>query len=418
MKKNFVIYIAGRFVSNIGDAVQVIGFPLLLFDLFGSAKIMGLAVSLIMITQIIIRPFFGVIADNLNRKNIMVNIDYISGFMCLFMSFLAYKSFLNLPIILVYLVIQSFTSTLFDTASRAMMPELIEKENYERAYSIMSLSNNISFLLGPVIGTIIYSFMGIKILLLINGLSFLISATSEIFIKYSYNPEGKQKNVFKMNYIKKLKEGLSFTLKNKKIRYSMSVAIINSFFIYGTIGGFLAFFLKKGGFEDYYVGIASSVMTAGSLIGSALIIFIQKKFKTKRSFVFSYLMLSFSFIFFGISLSFNIRNVPVHFVFIAVFLFINSLFILVTNVVINASFQRSLSNEMRARVSTFKYLLIDFSALLTTLVASFLLDSVGSTFYIVGLGIIYLILIFTYIVPNYRVISEEKAEEKMEEENR
>ncbi|MDK2951838.1 MAG: hypothetical protein PWQ77_1503 [Kosmotogales bacterium] len=41
MKKNFVIYIAGRFVSNVGDAVQEIGFPLLLLDLFGSAKIMA-----------------------------------------------------------------------------------------------------------------------------------------------------------------------------------------------------------------------------------------------------------------------------------------------------------------------------------------------------------------------------------------
>lgn len=336
----------------------------------------------------------------------------------MYVSFLAYKNLLNLPIIFVYLVIQSLTSTLFITASQAIMPELVEGKNYERAYSITSVSNNISFLLGPVIGTIIYSFMGIKLLLLINGISFLISATSEIFIKYSYNPEGKQKNVFKMNYIKKLKEGLSFTLKNKKIKYSISVAIINSFFIYGSLGGFFVFFLKESGFEDYYVGIASSVITAGSLIGSALIIFIQKRFKTKRSFVFSYLMLSFSFIFFGISLSFNIRNVPVHFIFIAVFLFFNSLFMLITNVVINSSFQRSLPNEMRARVGAFKFLLMNFSVLLTTLVASFLLDAVGSTFYIVGLGIIYLILIFVYILPNYRVISEEKAEEKMEEENR
>src|SRR6056297_1302598 len=164
MNKNFYIYIAGRFTSGFGDSIQIIGFPLLILDLYGSAKIMALATTVIMITEIMIRPFLGVIADNLNRKKLMINTDILSGLLCLIMAFVAYKDMLSLPIIIIYLVIQSFVSTLFDSASYALMPELVEDKKLEKAYSYMTLINNISSISGPIIGTMLYSFLGIKIL--------------------------------------------------------------------------------------------------------------------------------------------------------------------------------------------------------------------------------------------------------------
>jgi MFS family permease len=404
MNKNFYIYIAGRFTSGFGDSIQIIGFPLLILDLYGSAKIMALATTVIMITEIMIRPFLGVIADNLNRKKLMINTDIVSGLLCLMMAFVAYKDMLSLPIIIIYLVIQSFVSTLFDSASYALMPELVEDKKLEKAYSYMTLINNISSISGPIIGTMLYSFLGIKILLLINGISFLISAVTEILIKYIYNKNGKTQNILKIKYIKNIKDGFVYMLKSKKIKYVVSVSMINSFFIIIPISQYFAFFFKENGFENYYVGIASSVMTAGSLIGAAMIIFIKKNFNNKKSFVVSFIIFSISFILFGITLGINMQNELFKFIILSICLFINSFFMLSSNVIVNSAFQRSLPNEMRARIGSFRYLTMQIAMLLSVIVGGFLLDSKGSVVYILSFGFIYLFIILFFIFPRYKVL--------------
>lgn len=404
MNKNFYIYIAGRFTSGFGDSIQIIGFPLLILDLYGSAKIMALATTVIMITEIMIRPFLGVIADNLNRKKLMINTDILSGLLCLIMAFVAYKDMLSLPIIIIYLVIQSFVSTLFDSASYALMPELVEDKKLEKAYSYMTLINNISSISGPIIGTMLYSFLGIKILLLINGISFLISAVTEILIKYTYNKNGKTQNILKIKYIKKIKDGFVYMLKSKKIKYVVSVSMINSFFIIIPISQYFAFFFKENGFENYYVGIASSVMTAGSLIGATMIIFIKKNFNNKKSFVVSFIIFSISFILFGITLGINMQNELFKFIILSICLFINSFFMLSSNVIVNSAFQRSLPNEMRARIGSFRYLTMQIAMLLSVIFGGFLLDSKGSVVYILSFGFIYLFIILFFIFPRYKVL--------------
>jgi MFS family permease len=404
MNKNFYIYIAGRFTSGFGDSIQIIGFPLLILDLYGSAKIMALATTVIMITEIMIRPFLGVIADNLNRKKLMINTDILSGLLCLMMAFVAYKDMLSLPIIIIYLVIQSFVSTLFDSASYALMPELVEDKKLEKAYSYMTLINNISSISGPIIGTMLYSFLGIKILLLINGISFLISAVTEILIKYIYNKNGKTQNILKIKYIKKIKDGFVYMLKSKKIKYVVSVSMINSFFIIIPISQYFAFFFKENGFENYYVGIASSVMTAGSLIGAAMIIFIKKNFNNKKSFVVSFIIFSISFILFGITLGINMQNELFKFIILSICLFINSFFMLSSNVIVNSAFQRSLPNEMRARIGSFRYLTMQIAMLLSVIFGGFLLDSKGSVVYILSFGFIYLFIILFFIFPRYKIL--------------
>jgi len=404
MNKNFYIYIAGRFTSGFGDSIQIIGFPLLILDLYGSAKIMALATTVIMITEIMIRPFLGVIADNLNRKKLMINTDILSGLLCLIMAFVAYKDMLSLPIIIIYLVIQSFVSTLFDSASYALMPELVEDKKLEKAYSYMTLINNISSISGPIIGTMLYSFLGIKILLLINGISFLISAVTEILIKYTYNKNGKTQNILKIKYIKKIKDGFVYMLKSKKIKYVVSVSMINSFFIIIPISQYFAFFFKENGFENYYVGIASSVMTAGSLIGAAMIIFIKKNFNNKKSFVVSFIIFSISFILFGITLGINMQNELFKFIILSICLFINSFFMLSSNVIVNSAFQRSLPNEMRARIGSFRYLTMQIAMLLSVIFGGFLLDSKGSVVYILSFGFIYLFIILFFIFPRYKIL--------------
>jgi len=195
-----------------------------------------------------------------------------------------------------------------------------------------------------------------------------------------------------------------YMLKSKKIKYVVSVSMINSFFIIIPISQYFAFFFKENGFENYYVGIASSVMTAGSLIGATMIIFIKKNFNNKKSFVVSFIIFSISFILFGITLGINMQNELFKFIILSICLFINSFFMLSSNVIVNSAFQRSLPNEMRARIGSFRYLTMQIAMLLSVIFGGFLLDSKGSVVYILSFGFIYLFIILFFIFPRYKVL--------------
>ncbi|MBP7237264.1 MAG: hypothetical protein KBA07_04370 [Petrotogaceae bacterium] len=88
----------------LGDTVQVMALPLLLLDIYNSAKVMGFVVIFIVAFEISIRPFIGVIADRKNRKKLMIYSDFINGALCIDLTLLAYITTLNLAVILIYLV--------------------------------------------------------------------------------------------------------------------------------------------------------------------------------------------------------------------------------------------------------------------------------------------------------------------------
>ena len=99
-KRNFLLYSAGRLVSLIGTGVQMIALPLYILDLTGSGTLMGTFALLSMLPGLIFSPIAGVLGDRMNRKKIMVNMDYLRGIIILFMAYSAYQGWMNIAFIL------------------------------------------------------------------------------------------------------------------------------------------------------------------------------------------------------------------------------------------------------------------------------------------------------------------------------
>ncbi|NUV00533.1 hypothetical protein XO12_10725 [Marinitoga sp. 1154] len=402
MNRNFKLYIFGRFISNLGDTIQVIGFPLLLLDMTQSATILGLATIFIMFFELIIRPFLGVIADNYNRKRIMVGMDFISGILCLTMAYLIANNIINVWMIFIYLVIQSIVSTLFDTSTYAILPEIVENKYLEKANSYLLIVSNISSLAGPPIGALLYSVYGIKILLLINGITFLLSGISELYIEYNYNIENNKK-LLEISFYNEIKDGIKYLKRKKELKHLLNMIVYYSAWMIPIFAVFIPIIIKRdGGFSATYVGLAETAMTIGSLTGASLITFVMTNNKKPLYFKLSNIIMNMAVLFLGIIIFWNYPNKIIKFSAISIMLFLFNISFIISNVIINSKFQTSIDNEIRGRIGSLKIVIMQIATIIGIYIGGKIIDKISSGYYLIFLGLTGILVTTLYIIPYSR----------------
>ena len=81
--KDFLLVAAGQIISLFGNGILRFALPVRLLDMTGSAKLLGIVSGLAFLPLALLSPVGGLIADRVNKRNIMVCLDFFTGFLCL-----------------------------------------------------------------------------------------------------------------------------------------------------------------------------------------------------------------------------------------------------------------------------------------------------------------------------------------------
>ncbi len=81
--KDFMLVVAGQIISLFGNAVLRFALPLYLLNQTGSAALFGTVIVCAFIPAILMSPVGGIIADRVNKQNIMVLLDFFTAVMIL-----------------------------------------------------------------------------------------------------------------------------------------------------------------------------------------------------------------------------------------------------------------------------------------------------------------------------------------------
>lgn len=301
--KNLCLYLLGRFVSFIGTAIQMIAFPLYILDLTGSGALMGVFSILTLVHAIINAPFSGVIGDRRNRRNIILSMDLGRGGLIFLLTFLAAAKSLNISLLFVAQIFISIMDSLFASSSASLMPELVSEGLLMKGYSIRGGLDGISFLIGPVLGGVIYGVWGVKTVFLVNAISFIFSAICLSFLSYSRPSSEKEKMSTKV-FVKEAAEGLNFLKRNKGIFQITIFALLINFLLCPMFDIIMPYALKKEiGFSSKQFGYICGFYTLGIILGNLFINLLSKKISSK-SFIKSALILEPIFLCIGCSFFF------------------------------------------------------------------------------------------------------------------
>ncbi|MFR1709096.1 MAG: MFS transporter [Clostridium sp.] len=275
--KNFFLLWQGQLVSMLGDILYMMALDFWILDITGSTGLMGLLSALTMLPRIVLGPFAGVFVDKWNRRNIIVLTDFIRGVVVTFVGIAGIFGFIQVWMVFIVGIINGLCSAFFGPAVNSIKPELVHESKFVKANSVTSLATSGMDMIGSALGGIIYIAIGAPYMFLGNGISYLLSAFTEIFIT---EPKREIKNE-KITFIEDFKEGFRFLWNFKTLRNLFLLASLLNLFANAAFILILPYFKSTPFLGPEKYGIFMSVIPMGMLVGSGLLSIINIKKEQK-----------------------------------------------------------------------------------------------------------------------------------------
>src|SRR5579863_416915 len=183
INRNFALLAFGQAISNMGDFVYSTTLLIWVFLLTHSA----VAVSGVLIAQytpvFLLGPVAGVFVDRWNRRRTMIVADVARGVAALLP--LVVPAEMRLPAIYVSVFIIASFSRFFMPAKSAVLQVIVPNERQPQAASISQATMALSFIVGPALASPLYFLVGPFVAIIINAVSYIVSALSLSAIRAS-----------------------------------------------------------------------------------------------------------------------------------------------------------------------------------------------------------------------------------------
>ncbi len=224
--KNFRLYWLGMFVSLIGTWVQAVAQSWLVFQLTNSAFLLGLVGFLSSIPIFLLSLFGGVVADRMNKKNILLFTQNAFMLLAFLLAILTQMKLITPAQIMLIAVLNGIVMAFDAPCRQAVIAELVEKQHLLNAIALNSAAFNSARLIGPALAGILIASIGMSGCFYINGISFLAVIIALLLI----NINNGQRRSARTHLIKDLSDGLKFIKDNRIILILISMVGITSLF--------------------------------------------------------------------------------------------------------------------------------------------------------------------------------------------
>jgi MFS family permease len=341
--KDFILLLQANAVSSIGDLMYSVAIGFWVYEKTGSSALMGVMSAISMFVTMFLSPFSGSIVDKCNRKWVMVGMDVMQGIIMLTVGALAYMDKLNVPGVLVAAFLASFGTVFYNPAVSTLMIDIIPHKDMVQGQSIHSGVLGLIQLGGNAFSGVLVAFFGVPLIVVINGISNLYSAFSELFI---HVPKTVQQGapVTVKGVLSDTKQAVKSVFADPFMRIFVPSALILNLLGAGPMTLILPFCVEKGFSVEQY-GYLMSVWTAATLV-CVLLLGIAKLTPKVR---FWMMALGFS----GSVLCFVLGYCSVRFVPLCIFAAMAAFLNCVGNTVFNASLMLALPEENRGAILGF-----------------------------------------------------------------
>lgn len=183
--KDFTLVVIGQIVSLFGNAAIRFALPLYLLNRTGSSALYGTVTACAFIPAILLSPVGGIVADRVNKRNIMVILDFFTaGVITVFSLLMGTVDIVFLTTVVLMLLYG--ISGAYQPSVQASIPALVTPEHSMAANSVVNTISSFASLMGPVLGGILYSTYGLRPVLRACTVCFVLSAVMEIFIEIPF----------------------------------------------------------------------------------------------------------------------------------------------------------------------------------------------------------------------------------------
>lgn len=282
--RNFTLLLLGQVFSLIGNYTLKFALSMYVLEQTGSASIFAGLLAVATVPQVLLAPIGGLLADRLNRRNMMVALDAFSG-TAVFLTLLGICGFHGTswahlpgqegPILLLIGILQVVLGILgaFESPTvQACVRQMQTGENLLKGNAAVSQVQAVAGLVTPFLGSLFYTAVGIRPVLAVCAACFFLTALLECFIRLRFQrrPGGqKVRQILRQD----LGESKDFLLKKRpEVFRLLLLAALASFFVVGTAVVGLPFLVRNVlGLSAGHYGAAESLIGGASVAGALMV---------------------------------------------------------------------------------------------------------------------------------------------------
>ena len=369
--KNFTLTFLGALVSNIASLFYSFAVSFYILKITdNNALIQGLYLAVGGVTFGVVTLFGGVISDRFNKAKIMYICDYLKGIVIigftLFLMFVIKSNTGQVAALFVVAVISNAIAGIFTPASSALLPQIVEEESFQQAQSYFSILNSFQSIIGVILAGVLYTLIPINVLFFIVGGCYIISAISEMFIRYSSEYEKHDEKLTMKIVFGDIKDGVKYLVSLKSILVVMICILFINFFFSPIFDNFVPYFIatdvagtnyffSESLEPEMWSSFFSMAFGVGSLIMGIVMSILPQKEKCNKPMRYSILSLSLLMGLFTLFYFLFIRNyidINTLLIISLVMFFIVGILLVLTNVPSSVAMMRIVDKDKFGKVSS------------------------------------------------------------------
>jgi MFS transporter, DHA3 family, macrolide efflux protein len=404
--RDFWLFRFGQFISVIGDSCASIALAWWILDKTGSAAQMSAVIAPPMFVRIFLLPLFGPIGDRFSRKWIAAISDYWRALITLCIGFLVFFDIFELSLIIPLYILLSVGSALFGSVSMSIVPQLVSKEQIQKALRQGQVIQSIGTVIGGIAGGIFVTFFGIAGAFFIDGVSYLLAGIAAAFIVAQTKPQ-RQVDLTKNNplfsWFQELKEGFR-VLYNIPILFHVFIIAMLINFVVSPLGIVLPVLVKEArNMPAWFLGALESSVSMGAILGALTIGWMCKHLRVDFIIIAGVMLV-------GVGIGF-MPWVP------SAALPLSMMFLIgfgasCANISIGTQEAIAIPDQYRSRLNSIAGFLCQLAAPLGIALSGVLIEGFGLTYLLMGIGALVVIITpFMLFIPNFSVFFRLSPEE-------
>ncbi len=302
--KDFSRIWSASLITNLVDGVLKLSAPLLAVSLTEDPILIGLLSALGLLPWLFFAIPIGALVDRIDKRRALVLGNFGRSALALFVAFSISQEFINIWILLGCVFLFGICEVLVDTTAQSVLPQILDKSNFERGNSRLQISEVIvaQFAGSPLSG-FLYA-IAIALPFYFSTTGFFIAAVLLAVFPFhkDVNPvheddEGKDR----LGLIGDIKFALNYLYEDKRI-FSIVVITTSIGFFYSLSNAIAPLFiLKELNVAPSYFGVVLAIQGVGALAGSVMAPVASKKLGRGRALALNLFLASIMIVFTGLA---------------------------------------------------------------------------------------------------------------------
>jgi MFS family permease len=273
--RDFRIVWSGTFASNIGTWMQNVLLGAYGYELTHSTTFVGILFFAQLGPLLFLSLTGGALADTVDRRRLLVTLQVIQGVLSLGLAAIVWTTDSSPWVIVGIVFAIGVANALGAPGLSSILPTLVPREDMPGAVALMSVQMNLSRVIGPAIGGLIYTSLDAGPVFAINAATYLFAVAGLVWARYA----GRTNAVIAERGMARLLSGARIARRDPLIRHVLITLATFSFFslpfvgIMGVIAKFnLGIAPKSGEFGLLYatfgLGAALGAVTVGTVLAT------------------------------------------------------------------------------------------------------------------------------------------------------